>query len=75
VPTFGENQRQVEAHILDFTGDLYGQALRVEVLDWVREQWKLPGIDALKAQIAKDVAVIRRVVAELDPARPIASLG
>ncbi|QOV90855.1 riboflavin biosynthesis protein RibF [Humisphaera borealis] len=61
MPTFGENKRQVEAHILDFDGDIYGQHLSVEVIDWVREQWKLPGIDALKAQIAKDIGVIRRI--------------
>jgi len=62
MPTFGENNRQVEAHILDFDGDLYGQHLSVEVLDWIREQWKLPGLEALKAQIARDVDLIRSVV-------------
>ena len=72
MPTFGANRRQVEAFILDFSGELYGQPLRVEVLDWVREQWKLPGIDALKWQIARDVGEVRRIVAQLDPARPIA---
>lgn len=64
MPTFGENDRQVEAHILDFDGDLYGHHLSVEVIDWVREQWKLPGVDALKAQIARDVEVIRRTLAQ-----------
>ena len=73
MPTFeGKNPRQVEAFILGFSGDLYGQILRVEVLDWLREQWKLPGLDALKAQIAKDVEEVRRVVAGGDAARPIA---
>lgn len=62
MPTFGQNQRQVEAHLLEFSGDLYGQSLEVEVVDWVREQWKLPGIEALKSQIAKDVAEIRRIL-------------
>lgn len=62
MPTFGPNQRQIEAHILDFDGDHYGQHLSVEVIDWVREQWKLPGIEALKAQIAKDIDAIRRIV-------------
>lgn len=71
MPTFGQNNRQVEAYILDFDGDLYGQHLEVEVIDWLREQWKLPGIDALKTQIAKDVAIIRTVVRELDPTKMI----
>ncbi|HEX8912951.1 MAG TPA: riboflavin biosynthesis protein RibF [Humisphaera sp.] len=72
MPTFGENQRQVEGYIVGFSGDLYGQTLRFDVLDWVREQWKLPGLDALKAQIARDVEVVVRTVRTLDPARPIA---
>jgi riboflavin kinase/FMN adenylyltransferase len=63
MPTFGKNDRQIEAHLLDFAGDLYGQILRVEVIDWLREQWKLPGLDALKRQIATDVAEIRHRVA------------
>ncbi|MDB5297755.1 MAG: ribF [Phycisphaerales bacterium] len=65
MPTFGDGyRRQVEAFILDFDGDLYGQTLTVELLDWVREQWKLPGLDALKKQIALDVGVVRRVFAD-----------
>lgn len=70
MPTFGENRRQIEAHILDFDGDLYGQYLTVGVIDWVREQWKLPGLEALKVQIAKDVEVVRRVVRESAFAKP-----
>jgi riboflavin kinase/FMN adenylyltransferase len=55
LPTFGDNARQVEAHLIGFQGDLYGHTLRVEVLDWVREQWKFKGIDALKQQMARDL--------------------
>ena len=59
MPTFGENQRQVEAYLLDFTGDLYGQVLRVELLDWVREQRKFAGVEALKARMAKDLEIVK----------------
>jgi len=45
MPTFGENARQVEAYLIGFNGDLYGRTLRVELVDWIREQWKLPGVD------------------------------
>jgi riboflavin kinase/FMN adenylyltransferase len=74
MPTFGPNARQVEAHLVGFDGDLYGQTLRVEVLDWLREQRKFKGIDALKAQLAQD---IRDVVArsKLDPQTPVASVA
>jgi riboflavin kinase/FMN adenylyltransferase len=47
MPTFGENRRQVEAHLLNFSGDLYGRRLSVEVTDWVRDQWKFNGVEPL----------------------------
>ena len=74
MPTFGPNARQVEAHLIGFEGDLYGQTLRVEVLDWLREQRKFKGIGALKAQLAEDV---RDVVArsKLAPQTPVASVS
>ncbi|MGB7158651.1 MAG: riboflavin biosynthesis protein RibF [Tepidisphaeraceae bacterium] len=56
MPTFGENQRQVEAHLIGFDGDLYGRAIEVELVDWVREQWKFANVDALKAQMRRDIA-------------------
>lgn len=72
MPTFGPDlRRQVEAHLIGFAGDLYGQTLRVELIDWVRGQKKFSGVDALKARLALDVAeTIERQ--SLDPARPIA---
>ena len=47
--------RQVEAHLIGFDGDLYGRTIRVELIDWVREQWKFDGVEALKAQMARDI--------------------
>ena len=38
LPTFGEERRQVEAHLIGFDGDLYGRTLRVELIDWIRDQ-------------------------------------
>jgi riboflavin kinase/FMN adenylyltransferase len=55
LPTFGDDQLQIEAHLIGFTGDLYGQTLHVELIDWIREQQKFFGIDALKKQLAKDI--------------------
>ena len=55
LPTFGDHSLHVEAHLIGFAGDLYGQTLSVEVLDWLREQIKYPNLDALKARISRDV--------------------
>lgn len=58
MPTFGQNNRQIEAHLIGFSGDLYGRTIRVELLDWIRDQQKYPGLDALKAQLARDFSDI-----------------
>jgi riboflavin kinase/FMN adenylyltransferase len=72
MPTFGENARQVEAHLIGYAGDLYGRTLDVAVVDWVREQWKFKGLDALKARMARDLDVVRERY-ELAAAEPIAA--
>ncbi len=56
-PTFaGLNERQVESHLLDFQGDLYGQTLRIRFLHRLRAEKKFASLDELKAQISKDSA-------------------
>ncbi len=57
-PTFDRQKHQVEAHLIGFTGELYGRKLDLLILDWVRDQMKFPSVDALKAQLARDVARI-----------------
>jgi len=42
-------------HLIDFARDVYGETLRVEFVERLREERRFPGIDALKAQIADDV--------------------
>ena len=59
LPTFEERKFQVEAHLIGYDGDLYGRAIDVELLDWVRDQWKFNGVDALKQQIARDIEAIK----------------
>jgi riboflavin kinase/FMN adenylyltransferase len=58
MPTFGKNLRQVEAHLLDFEGDLYGTVIRVELLDWLRDQQKFPDLERLKSQLSRDMAEV-----------------
>jgi len=62
-PTFGENQFWIEAYIVDFSGDLYDQALRLEFLHRIRPEMKFPGAEALKRQIAADLETARRLLA------------
>lgn len=55
----GEGQRLLEAHLLDFDGDLYGQMLRIELVALLRDQRSFSGIDALIEQLHHDVAETR----------------
>jgi riboflavin kinase/FMN adenylyltransferase len=50
----------VEAYVLDFDGDLYGQHAHVRFLHRVRGQAKFTGVDDLIVQIAKDVETVRQ---------------
>ena len=67
-PTFksdsaaGATPVTVEAHLLDFDGDLYGRRLRLDVLHRLRDEWRFESVEALLAQIADDVAQTRRLL-------------
>ncbi|MDE3066931.1 MAG: bifunctional riboflavin kinase/FAD synthetase [Verrucomicrobiota bacterium] len=55
----------VEAHLLDFHGDLYGQELEIEIGEKLRDEKKFASFEELKQQIALDVAAAR-TCCELD---------
>ena len=52
-------QLRVEAHLLDFNGDLYGQEIEVTFVEKLREERKFPSLDALRQQIERDVTLAR----------------
>jgi riboflavin kinase/FMN adenylyltransferase len=60
-PTFHEHADHslLEAHLLDFSGDLYGQRLRVAFRAFLRGERKFSGVDELKSQLALDIAHAR----------------
>lgn len=60
-PTFGENATKVEVHILDFSGDLYGADLELEILARIRDVQKFSGKDALLEQLQMDVIATRHI--------------
>jgi riboflavin kinase/FMN adenylyltransferase len=53
-PTVGGTRVQLEVHLFDFAGDLYGRHLRVALIDFLRPEKKFDGLPALRAQIAED---------------------
>jgi riboflavin kinase/FMN adenylyltransferase len=56
-------QENFEVHLFDFAGDLYGQILRVALVDFIRPEMKFSSLDALRAQIAADGAAAREILA------------
>ena len=49
----------VEAHLLDFDGDLYGEEARVSFVSHLRDEVAFDSVDALVAQMGRDVEVTR----------------
>ncbi len=66
-PTFGgrpgEGREVLEVHLFDFSGNLYGRALRVAFVARLREERRFPSAAALRAQVAEDAAAARRLLA------------
>lgn len=61
-PTVDGVTEVLEVHLLDFAGDLYGRELAIEFHDHLRAEHRFDGLDALKAQIARDAAQAREVL-------------
>jgi riboflavin kinase/FMN adenylyltransferase len=61
-PTFGELRRTVETHLLDWSGDLYGQMLWLEFHQRLRGERKFASVDELVAQISRDAEQARALL-------------
>jgi len=62
-PTVGKLQENFEVHLFNYSGDLYGQMMRVAIIEFIRPEMKFAGLDALKAQIAADGQAARDILA------------
>ena len=63
-PTFHQRAEQplLEAHLIDFDEDIYGQRLRVEFVSFLRSERRFAGIDEIAAQLKKDVDQARKTL-------------
>jgi riboflavin kinase/FMN adenylyltransferase len=63
-PTFGKNisSPQVETHIFDFTGDLYGRQIRLSFFERLRDEQRFSTIQALVCQIQSDIKQAKRIL-------------
>lgn len=61
-PTVDGTRRVIEVNIFDFSKDIYGQNLQVQIIAQLRDEVKFTGIEALKVQLVKDEAAARTVL-------------
>ena len=57
-PSVGGAERRLETHIFDFSEELYGRFLRVELLEKIRDERRFATVEELQAQIAEDKGVV-----------------
>ena len=57
----------VEAHLIDFDGDLYGRTLRIAFISRLRGERRFPGVEELIAQMHRDVEAARELCASFTP--------
>jgi riboflavin kinase/FMN adenylyltransferase len=58
---YGNDKKIIEAHILDYSGDLYGQEIEIKIGEKIREVMKFENTEELIAQIKKDLEIINKL--------------
>ena len=64
-PTFGETTPTIETHVLDYSGNLYGQSVRLAFVQRLRDERRFEDVDALRAQIDADKRRAERLFTRL----------
>jgi riboflavin kinase/FMN adenylyltransferase len=66
-PTFHDQKFSIEVHILGFDQDIYGQSLRVEFVERLRDEATFRSPEELVTQIKKDIALAKKILPAEDP--------
>jgi riboflavin kinase/FMN adenylyltransferase len=61
-PTFDDHRFTVEVHIIDFDQDIYGERIRVNFIEWIRDEVKFNDISELSEQIRRDIQTADRIL-------------
>ncbi len=69
-PVFGDDRHTVEAHLIGFSGNLYGRRLRLEVFERLRGVRDFDSVESLVAAIGDDVRAARRILRAASAAGP-----
>jgi riboflavin kinase/FMN adenylyltransferase len=74
-PQFEGRELSVEAHVLDYEGDLYGQVVCLDFVARVRDERRFASVEALVEEIGRDVEAVRRVMSEAEEPGELVALG
>lgn len=61
-PTFGDDNFTIEVHLLDFEGDLYGEYVNIELIEFLRTEKEYQDVDKLIERINKDILYIKELL-------------
>jgi riboflavin kinase / FMN adenylyltransferase len=65
-PTFQtEGQVSIEAHLLDFSSDIYGVPMKLEFVQRIRDEQKFANVEALTSQIKNDIEKSKQIISQL----------
>ena len=65
-PTFDDNEFTVEVHLLKFNTDIYGEKIRINFIERIRDEKKFADISELTAQINQDIETAHKILAAYD---------
>ncbi len=61
-PTVNGTENRLETHLFDFDKDVYGKAICVELVTFIRPEKRFDDFEALKSQILKDAEQVREIL-------------
>ena len=61
-PTFGNNEKTVETHLLNYKGDLYSKRIKVKFIEKLRNEQTFASSEELRIQISKDIREIEAIL-------------
>jgi riboflavin kinase / FMN adenylyltransferase len=63
-PTHDQHELTIEAHIFNFSDDIYGETITIFFYDFIREERKFSGLEELKSQLKKDKIFIKKILSD-----------
>jgi riboflavin kinase / FMN adenylyltransferase len=63
-PTLDLHNLTIEAHLFNFSDDIYGETITIYFYDYIREEQKFSGLEELKTQLAQDKIRIKNILSE-----------